>query len=82
VNKIFKARNQPGYFALGGRDGFLTFQPMDLATSQTSTFVHMFQYQTGGVAKFDVSRSGIIVATNLTGKIKVQFDNYFGLQLF
>jgi hypothetical protein len=30
-----------------GRDGFLSFQPMDFTAAATSTFVHLFQYQTG-----------------------------------
>ena len=44
---------------------------MDLSTTVPTAYVHLFQYQTGGIAKLDISKSGCIITTNLTGTLQL-----------
>ena len=75
LNMMMKSRDKSGTLALAGRDGFVSFVPMDADVKSTSQFVHFNHYETGGVKTLDVAKtSGSILALNDKGSLQI-FQN-------
>ena len=70
-DRMIKAKSKPGYLALFGRDGYFSYQSMDIENRKPSSSVHLFHYDSGGAARADLAADGVIVTANVKGALQV-----------